>query len=255
MRFASLGSGSQGNALVVEAGRTKLLLDCGFSTRTTVNRLARLGVLPEEIGALLLTHEHGDHVSGAFRFARRYRVPVVLTHGTFMAVCQGDPGETTIRLIDSHSVFAIDDLEVRPFPVPHDAREPVQFAFSEGSRVLGVLTDTGGVTQHIVDCLHACDALVLECNHDQGLLKSSSYPPVLKRRIAGPFGHLENAEAAALLGRIDSRRLQHLVAAHLSEKNNHPSLAVLALARAMNCSEEWIGVASQKEGLGWRQIV
>jgi hypothetical protein len=153
----------------------------------------------------------------------------------------------------SHA-FAIGGLEVQPFPVPHDAREPVQYAFSDGEHRLGVLTDSGSITPHIVEVLGACDGLVLECNHDQALLAASRYPARLKQRIGGRFGHLENDQAAPLLRQVDTRRLQHLVAAHLSQENNRPQLAARALASALGCSEDWIGVADQEGGFGWRQL-
>lgn len=254
MRFASLGSGSQGNALIVDGGATRLLLDCGFSAKATVERLARLAMAPEEISAVLVTHEHSDHIAGVFRFARRYAIPVYLTHGTYSAAPRGTLPLPECRLIDGHSVFAIGDLEITPYPVPHDAREPVQYVFGDGMHRLGVLTDSGSITPHIVEVLRACDALVLECNHDPAMLAASSYPAALKRRISGNFGHLANEQAAALLKQIDSGKLQHIVAAHLSEHNNHPELAVAALARALNCAKDWIGVACQESGFAWRQL-
>jgi len=254
MRFASLGSGSQGNALIVEAGGTRLLLDCGFSIREVTLRLARLGIDPSGLAAILVTHEHADHVGGVFAFARRHRLAVYLTHGTYKMAARGRNALTDCRLIDGHAVFAIDDIELRPFPVPHDARKPVQYVFSDGDRCLGVLTDSGSITSHIVDVLRLCDGLVLECNHDQGLLAASRYPAPLRRRIGGPFGHLENGQAAELLRQIDTSRLQHVLAAHLSQENNRAHLAARALALALDCGEEWIGVADQEGGFGWRQL-
>lgn len=254
MRFASLGSGSRGNSLIVDAGDTKLLLDCGFSVRSTLNRLARLSVHPEEIAAILVTHEHSDHVSGIFRFSSRFGIPVYMTHGTHAAVLQGKSPPPECRLIDSHSEFSVGGIEITPFPVPHDAREPVQFVLSDGVRRLGVLTDCGTITPHIAAVLDGCQALVLECNHDPELLAASGYPAMLKRRISGDFGHLGNAQAASLLRQIDTSVLQHIVAAHLSEQNNRPDLAMRALARALDCEESWIGVASQEEGFGWRDL-
>lgn len=254
IRFASLGSGSQGNALLVDAGDTKLLLDCGFSLRSTVERLARLAVDADELSGIVLTHEHSDHVAGAFRLASRFSLPVYLSHGTALAVPRDKSSWPECRLIDSHAPFAVGALEIQPFPVPHDAREPVQYVFSDGARRLGVLTDSGSITQHIVDRLQACDALVLECNHDRELLAQSNYPPMLKRRVGGDFGHLDNGAAAALLQRIGTQRLQHVVAAHLSEQNNRPHLARRALAAVLDCGEEWVGVASQQQGFDWREL-
>lgn len=254
MRFASLGSGSRGNALVVEVKQTRLLLDCGFGIRETVARLSRLDLQPEDLTGILITHEHADHIGGAVRLARRFELPVWLTHGTFTnhALAQTLPD---IRLIDGHSAFQADEIEVQPFPVPHDAREPVQYAFSSGSKRLGVLTDTGVSTPHIEAILSGCDALVLECNHDPDMLREGPYPPMLKQRVAGRFGHLDNGMAARLLANLDSSKLQHLIAAHLSEKNNTPELARAALSGVLNCEPEWIGVADQLDGFGWRQII
>ncbi len=254
MRFASLGSGSRGNSLVVDAGATKLLLDCGFSVRSMLARLARLAISPEEISGILLTHEHSDHMAGIGRFAGRFGIPVYLSHGTHAALPQSNAAQPEFRLIDSHSVFSIGDLEITPFPVPHDAREPIQYVFSDGSRRLGVLTDCGSITPHVVDVLGVCHALVLECNHDQALLRVSNYPAMLKRRIAGQFGHLDNEQAASLLQLLDVRKLQHIVAAHLSEQNNRPDLAKKALSGILDCAESWVGVASQDEGCGWREL-
>lgn len=255
MRFASLGSGSRGNALVVDAGDTKLLLDCGFSTRAVLERLGRLALCPEQLSGILVTHEHSDHVAGVFGLARRYALPVYLTHGTFTAAPQGKASLPDIRIIDSHSAFPIDGIEVQPFPVPHDAREPVQYVFSDGRHRLGVLTDTGSLTPHIVSVLRACDALVLECNHDREMLAESSYPLSLKRRISGRLGHLDNETAASLLFELGVGRLQHVIAAHLSEQNNRPGLAVHALASALDCAERWIGVAGQESGFSWRELL
>ncbi|MDR0439781.1 MAG: MBL fold metallo-hydrolase, partial [Candidatus Accumulibacter sp.] len=239
---------------VVDAGDTRLLLDCGFSARSMLTRLARLSVLPEEIAGILLTHEHSDHTAGVFRFAGRFGIPVYMTHGTHAALSSMADVPADCRLIDGHEKFSIDGVEVTPFPVPHDAREPAQFVVSDGTCRLGVLTDCGTVTAHAVAMLQGCHALVLECNHDPGLLAASSYPAMLKRRIAGDFGHLGNAQAASLLQRIDTGALRHIVAAHLSQRNNQPGLARKALADVLGCEEDWIGVALQEEGLGWRDI-
>lgn len=254
MRFASLGSGSGGNALVVEAGETRLLLDCGFGLREAVRRLARLGLSPESLSGILVTHEHSDHADGAVKLARRHGLPLWLTHGTLNALSPRLEMPAVIHVIDSHAKLGIGDLEVEPYPVPHDAREPVQFVFGDGVRRLGVLTDVGCVTPYIAVTLEHCDALVLECNHDPEMLRIGPYPYPLKKRVAGKFGHLSNEEAAALLGKIGHGKLQHVVAAHISQHNNTPSLAVAALAGVLGCEEEWIGVADQEEGFGWRQV-
>lgn len=253
IRFASLGSGSAGNALLVERGDTCLMLDCGFGLRDTVARLARLGRHPSDLTGILVTHEHGDHLGGVFRLARKFSLPVWLTHGTWCASGESASG-LDVQVIDSHRQFAIGQLVVQPFPVPHDAREPVQYVFSDSDHRLGILTDIGEITPHVCDVLSGCDGLVLECNHDASMLAASSYPFSVKRRIAGRFGHLENSAAAGLLGQIDCSRLQHLVAAHLSERNNLPALAVGALAQVLGCAESWVGIATPEAGFDWRQL-
>ena len=253
IRFASLGSGSAGNALLVESGATCLMVDCGFGQRETLRRLARLGKSPEDLAGILVTHEHGDHLGGVIPFARRHALPVWLSHGTFSAA-KAVTNNVDLRIIDSHAPFAVGALEIRPYPVPHDAREPLQFVFSDGNIRLGLLTDAGEITRHMRDLLSGIEGLVLECNHDADMLAASNYPASLRQRIAGRFGHLENGAAAALLREIDTSRLQQLVAAHLSEQNNHPSLAVRALSAALGCNDEDIGVADQEAGFDWRQL-
>jgi len=146
----------------------------------------------------------------------------------------------------------LDAVAVDPFPVPHDAREPVQYVFSDGDARLGVVTDLGTVTQHVVEKLSGCQALVIECNHDLDMLMAGPYPDGLKRRVAGRFGHLSNADAGRLVAALDRSRMRHLIAAHLSQQNNKPALAVEALSGGAGCEREWVGVAEQEMGFGWR---
>ncbi len=257
MRFASLGSGSAGNALVVEVSQTRLMLDCGFGIKDTLARLARLHLTPDAISGIVITHEHDDHAGGAFKFAARYDIPVWLTYGTLKMVTRYFPNQHALQLhvIDSHTAFSIQDIEVQPYPVPHDAREPVQYLFGDGGRKLGVLTDVGRTTPHIEAILSGCDALVLECNHDAEMLKNGPYAWPLKKRVGGELGHLENSDSANLLSKLDNRKLQHLLAAHLSAKNNTPLLAKSALAAVLGCELDWIGIADQSQGFDWRVIV
>ncbi|HHJ17547.1 MAG TPA: MBL fold metallo-hydrolase [Gammaproteobacteria bacterium] len=252
MRFASLGSGSKGNATLVETGATRVMIDCGFSCVETEKRLARLGLEAQDLAGILVTHEHGDHISGVARFSRRHRLPVWMTAGT-KAVHKG--GEVAAwHCFNGHQDFTIGELHITPFPVPHDAREPCQFVFSDGERRLGVLTDVGSVTPHMVQALHNLDAIILECNHDPNMLAVGPYPPSLKRRVGGPFGHFSNQQAADLLARIDTERLQHLVIAHLSEKNNHPELPRALLATVLGRPAEDILVADQPDGMPWLSL-
>lgn len=258
MRFASLGSGSEGNGLLVECGDTRVLVDCGFSLTETRSRLARLGLTPDDLDAILVTHEHSDHVGGVARLAARHELPVWCTHGTYVNWRAQVDVLPWVETITPNRTFRVGSLEILPFPVPHDAREPVQFVFeastSAGVRRLGLLTDVGHITAHIVASLSGVQALVLECNHDADMLASGPYPPSLRKRVGGQYGHLENRQAAGLLQKMDVSGLRHVVAAHLSRKNNTRELARLALAQALDCEPDWIEVACQDGGFDWRNV-
>jgi len=254
VRFASLGSGSEGNGLVVEADTTRVLVDCGFGIRDAAARLARLGLVPGDLTAILVTHEHSDHIGGVPAFAARHGTAVWATFGTLTSVADRFEGMTHVYGFDSHERFAIGALEIVPIPVPHDAREPVQYVIGDGAHRIGILTDLGVSTPHVEDCLTGCDALVLECNHDLEMLENGSYPWPLKKRIASRLGHLDNGTAAALLARLDNSKLVHILAAHLSRENNTRELARAALASALGCAHDWIGIAEQDAGFGWREL-
>jgi len=252
MRFASLGSGSEGNGLVIEAGSTRVLMDCGFGLADSIARLARLDLQASDLAGIVVTHEHGDHIGGVGRLARKFKLPVWLTSGT-LAMAQDLDG-VAIQVIDSHASFAVDELEIQPFPVPHDAREPVQYVFGDGNRRLGVLTDSGCSTPHIEAILDGVDALVLECNHDAVMLENGPYPTSLKRRVGGRFGHLENGQSAALLDKLKHDKLQCVMAAHVSRKNNTSALAQRALAQVLDCADDDVRVACQTTGFDWIRI-
>ena len=252
MRFSSIGSGSRGNGTLVAHHNTTLLIDCGFSVKQTVPRLARLQQDPESISAIVVTHEHGDHINGVAVMARRYQIPVWATHGTAMQFVADEL--PVLNIFSSHERFEIGDLEISPFPVPHDAREPSQFVFPDGLHSLGLLTDVGSTTPHIEASLSGCDALLLESNYDVDMLAQSEYPAALKARITSTRGHFSNHQAASLLRQLDCSRLQHFVAAHLSEQNNSPEIVREALAAALDCAPEWVAIADQKNGLDWRQL-
>jgi phosphoribosyl 1,2-cyclic phosphodiesterase len=259
LRFASLGSGSGGNALVVEvrdgACVTCVLVDCGLNLRDTERRLARLGLAPSAIRGILVTHEHGDHAGRVFDFAAAHGVTVHLTYGSLVALeAEGKViGGVRLSILTAREPLAVEGIEVRPFTVPHDAREPVQFVLSDGAARLGVLTDIGIGTPHVVEMLSGLEALVLECNYDREMLWNGGYPRWLKERIAGPFGHLDNEDSARLLAALDRSRLKHVVGAHLSQQNNKPEIARRALAGALGCEEGWVALATQDDGFGWRE--
>lgn len=252
MRFAWLGSGSRGNAALVETQGHCVMLDCGFGLKAAEMRLARLGRTPADIDAILVTHEHSDHIGGVARFAARHGIRVMATCGTARGFRAAPPPRLT--RISAHESFSVGPLGVTPMPVPHDAREPCQFVFSDGAVKLGIVTDLGWVTAHVVDTLQDCDALAVECNHDEAMLAAGPYPPPLRRRVGGDLGHLSNGQAAGLLAALQPGRLRHVVALHLSEANNTPALAQAALASALGCRPAEVAVADQAVGLGWREL-
>jgi len=254
LRFRSLGSGSSGNATLVEAGSghrvSRLLVDCGLGLKQLEQRLAVCGLTSSDLDAVFITHEHGDHIGSAHALALREQLPVWMSPGTYSAI--GSPDFCgLLRLAADGATIEMDDLVVAPFTVPHDAREPLQLRCSDGASHLGILTDLGHCTAHVLHNLASCHALLLECNHDSGLLEASSYPPFLKKRVAGKYGHLSNACAAEIAGAVRHAALRTVVAAHLSERNNRPELARAALAKALECSASDIGIADPLSGTGW----
>ena len=257
LRFKSLGSGSSGNATVIQArdgtGITHLLVDCGLGLPQMDKRLRLAGLLADQIDAIFVTHEHGDHIGCARQLALRERIPVYMSQGTYMAIGEPDFGGL-LRIVHDSETFEIGALQVRPFTVPHDAREPLQLTCSDGAVRLGVLTDLGHGSAHVLEQLAGCHSLMLECNHDPQMLANGGYPPFLKRRIGGAWGHLANEAAAAIALAIQPRGLKQVVAAHLSEQNNHPEVVRKVLAAALGCAEADILVADGACGSGWLSV-
>ncbi|HSV46331.1 MAG TPA: MBL fold metallo-hydrolase, partial [Ramlibacter sp.] len=254
IRFKSLGSGSTGNATVVQASEgarlTHLLVDCGLGIRQLDKRLGQAGLLAEQIDAIFITHEHGDHIGCARQLALRERIPVWMSHGTWTAI--GEPDfDGLLRIACDTVPVEIGALQLLPFTVPHDAREPLQLSCGDGATRLGVLTDLGHATSHVLQQLAGCRTLVLECNHDTELLEASSYPWFLKRRVGGDWGHLANHAAAAIAASLRPTGLQQVLAAHLSEQNNRPDLARAAVAAALGCTSDEVHVADAASGSGW----
>ncbi|MGH8035025.1 MAG: MBL fold metallo-hydrolase [Lysobacterales bacterium] len=256
LRFKSLGSGSSGNATLVEAMGTtplRVLIDCGLGLKHLLRRLGEAGLQPEDIQAVFITHEHGDHIGCARSLSLRYRIPVWMSHGTHAAI--GSPDfDGLLHTARDGETINLGALQLTPFTVPHDAREPLQLSCTDGSAKLGILTDLGHATAHVMAHLQACDALLLECNHDADMLAQSAYPAFLKRRVAGPYGHLSNSAAADIARTLVHPGLKHLVAAHLSAQNNRPALVQGLMAEALSCGADDIIVAKPDDGTSWLHI-
>lgn len=248
LQFASLGSGSKGNGTLIRHRDCLVLIDCGFTLKETEKRLERLALSPRQLDAVLVTHEHSDHIGGVGPLARKYRLPVYMTPGTRRSRDIGDLPK--LQLIKNYRGFNIKSLQVTPVAVPHDAAEPAQYIIEAEQLRLGLLTDLGSITPHVEMHYQSCDGLILEANHDPLMLAGGDYPYKLKQRVGGPWGHLSNAQAADFLGRIDRSRLQKLVVAHISQQNNRLDLAQAALANWV----EPIGTvhyACQQQGFDW----
>jgi len=238
LRFKSLGSGSTGNAMVVQARGgaqvAHLLVDCGLGIRELDKRLRAAGMLAEQIDAIFITHEHGDHVGCARQLALRERIPVYMSEGTYAAIGQPD-FEGLLRLACDGLAFDVGALQVRPFTVPHDAREPLQLTCTDGDTRLGVVTDLGHVTAHVTQELAGCATLVLECNHDEEMLRASAYP-AFSSDGGRPYGHLANSAAGgAGAGPARRRRAAAGAGGPPQRAEQRPELARAALAQALGC--------------------
>jgi phosphoribosyl 1,2-cyclic phosphodiesterase len=225
-------------------------VDCGLGLPQLDKRLRLAGMLADQIDGIFVTHEHGDHIGCARQLALRERIPVYMSQGTYMAIGAPDFGGL-LRLVCDSQAFAVGALEVRPFTVPHDAREPLQLTCSDGAVRMGVLTDLGHATAHVLEQLSGCRSLLLECNHDPQMLAAGSYPPFLKRRVGGDWGHLANEAAAAIALALQPHGLQQVMAAHLSEQNNRPEVVRALLAATLGCGEADILVADGPSGSDW----
>lgn len=260
LRFTSLGSGSSGNATLVEAcghdgsRPTRVLVDCGFAPRRLANRLALRGLLVSDLDAVFVTHEHSDHVGGVLALQRRFGVAVWASAGTWSRATAKLATTPPCQVARAGQDIVVGSLRLQPFAVPHDAAEPLQLTLSDGQRRLGLLTDIGEPTAAVAQALQGCDALLLETNHDPELLAAGGYPVWLKRRIGGKLGHLANHQSAALLDACRHAGLRHVVAAHLSQQNNRPALAVAALRGALGSASTVITAADAETGCAWIEV-
>lgn len=251
MQFCCLGSGSKGNATLVRSANALLMIDCGFSLKYMLTALESKGCSPADVTAILVTHEHGDHVAGVNTFAKRFNTPVYLTAGTARSG-KVDAQKARLHTVQPDKAFTIADITIQPVTVPHDAREPCQFVFRSAGKTLGVMTDLGSISPHVASHFQACDSLLLEANHDVDMLWGGSYPPSLKQRVLSDWGHLSNVQAAAFLATFSSS-LNTLVLGHISEKNNSLDI-VQQVFSAFEGLASTFHLASQESGFDWLDV-
>lgn len=252
IQYCSLGSGSKGNGTLVSFAKTLLLLDCGFSTKETIKRLADKNIQASQITAILVTHEHSDHLKGVASFSNKFKIPVWMSKGTSL-----HKNSLTIKdnnLIDCNAHFKIKNLTITPVLVPHDAREAIQFIFEANKKKLGILTDVGSITHYIIQQYSACDVLMLEFNYDEAMLFRGSYPLKLKQRVSGRLGHLSNKQSIELLKHIDHKRLQLLIVAHKSAENNCSLIIEKEINDLKTDKKINFFIASQAIGFSWQRI-
>ena len=245
MGFASLGSGSKGNGTVVALGEKIFLVDCGFSLKQTERRLARLGLSGGDIDAILVSHEHADHISGVAALSHKYAVPVHASYGTLKYDLKG----AVCHPYDGDAGYQIDGVKINPVCVPHDAREPTQFVMSDGAETIGVLSDLGCVTSHVIEQYQDLSHLLLEANHDRAMLQRGGYPPRLKQRVGADYGHLSNEQALQLLEQVAHADLQ-VVVGHVSEQNNCTDIVAQVFAGVRGSVAD-LQIATQADGFGW----
>jgi len=249
LQIASLGSGSAGNSVLVRSQQTTLLLDCGFTLKETVARMQTLGINPSDIDAILITHEHSDHTKGLGPIARKFNLPVWLTHGTWRAL--KDKKITRVKTFHAHDGFSLGDIRLDPFPTPHDAAESCQFVFTVEQKRFACLTDLGACTSHVKSMITGVNAILLESNYDPEMLRSGPYPPSLQARIASDWGHLSNEQAGSLLAQVDHAGMQYVLLGHLSERNNTDEVALKTVCQYVADRHERINVMQQHAASGW----
>ncbi len=252
MKFCVLGSGSKGNATYLESGGTSILIDAGMSGKELDKRLSAIGVELSAIDAILVTHEHNDHIQGVGILSRRACIPVYANSATFSAAARIVNRLFSYNEFETGGTFYFRNLEIHPFSISHDTEDPVGFRISDGEVSFGYCTDTGKVSRLMLHRLASCQALVLESNHDIEMLQNGTYPPYLKQRIRSSHGHLDNTQTAVFLKELVHEKLQHVVLAHLSEENNHPEIAFHAAAEALNsnhgCREDIVQISVACQG-------
>lgn len=234
MNFSVLGSGSRGNAVYIESGSTGILIDAGFSGKDLQRRMRACDRDLTQVSGICLTHEHNDHILGAGVIARRHKTPIYSNYGTIAGGEKKMGKLPTVHEFETGDQFAVGDLQIRSFRISHDTADPVGYVVSDGRVSLGYCTDTGAVSHLMATRLSKCQGLILEFNHNLGLLKDGPYPLFLQQRVRSSQGHLSNEDSASFLSTLFGEHLQTVVMAHLSETNNRPDLALQAANLAIS---------------------
>jgi phosphoribosyl 1,2-cyclic phosphodiesterase len=236
LTVCSLGSGSRGNATYISDGNTSVLIDAGFSAKELERRMSLKGISPESLNAIVISHEHADHVNGVSLLSRKYHIPVCVSSETYKAASPKIGNVFEIRQFVPGSGFAINDLTVHPFSISHDAKDPCGFTIRRNGTKIGIATDLGIATHVVREHLKGCRVLILEANHDPEMLMNGPYPWFLKQRVRGRTGHLSNHDTARLLKEILHDGLTHVVLGHISQKNNTVEKALSVVGEAINAS-------------------
>lgn len=253
MRYTSLGSGSRGNATAVMQNERVVLIDCGFNRKTLLQRLQDAGIDPRQLDGVFVTHEHGDHARGVVAVCEALNIPFFASFGTARKMQWTE--HPLWHCIRSDEVVTLGGLALLPVVVPHDAEEPLQFVLENtAGRKLGVLSDLGTLTPHILRAYQGCHGLQVEANHDPQMLQNGPYPPGLRARVAGDFGHLSNQQCAELVNRLRWDGLRYVAAGHISEKNNARALVSQSLSDVLGCSPADVKLLEQDCISGWLQL-
>lgn len=242
-----LASGSKGNATFVTSGSTSILVDAGLAGVEIERRLKSRGLCPEDLDAILVSHEHTDHIQGVGVLSRRYNLPIYINRKTQRAAASQLGNLYGFRNFECGSTFMINDLAVHPFSISHDAEDPAGFTVYQNGTKIGIVTDLGIATTMVKEHLKGCSLLILEANHDETMLVNGPYPWYLKQRIKSRTGHLSNEASKHILSEVQHDRLEHVTLAHLSEINNTPQKALSEVGQAMNHCNAQIDVAAQDE--------
>lgn len=241
IKFQSIVSGSSGNCTLVCTDKTKILIDCGISGKKITAYLNDMGINPEELNSIFVTHEHVDHTSGVGILSRKFNIPIIASEGTWAGMEIGKVSDENRVVFSKLSPIEIGDVRISPFEIPHDANQPTGYLFETNGKKFAIATDIGHITDNVLKNLYGCDAVLLESNYDEHMLQTGPYPLYLKNRIAGLKGHLANKDAGTLATNLAKNGTKQIMLGHLSNENNSPEIAFSEVARNLEFAGMQIG--------------